>query len=231
MLWNFLPWLQIGRKSFSWMSLDFFCMRLHYGRAPAGQAAHIIVPVIRSMTFSLAEAMSMNGLVFHPMQDHAFNTQSFHLFLVDFFWYLTAHGIGNVTIVMNNVKFHKWASISAVVNSYGHWLVFLPSYSPFMNSIEDMFNQRKHIVKMVSPQNARELTTTVSNAASRIFTNHCNGYFRHMESHLPLCIQWVENNSYRVLHRYFIVAPKSHGTTLLHTCFSCLVEMFQFKHY
>jgi transposase len=172
-----------------------FCMRLHYGRAPVGQAAHVTVPAIRSRNFSLAAAMSMNGLAFHSMQDHAFNTQSFHLFLVDFFGYLTSHDIRNVTIIMDNVKFHKSASISAVVNSYGHRLVFLPPYSPFMNPIEEMFNQWKHFVKMASPQNARELTIAISNAASRISADHCNGYFRHMESYLPLCIQGVEINS------------------------------------
>jgi hypothetical protein len=121
MLWNFLPWFQIRRKSFSWMNLYFsFSMRLGCGRAPSGQAVHVIVPVIRSRNFSLTTMMSMNGLAFHHMQDHTFNTQSFHLFLVDFFGYLTAHDIGNVTIVMDNVKFHKRASISVVVNSYGH---------------------------------------------------------------------------------------------------------------
>lgn len=77
-LLNFLPWFQIRRISFSWMNLDFsFCMRLGSGRTPSDLAAHIIVPVIRSMTFSLIAAMNMmNGLAFHPMQDHAFNTQS-----------------------------------------------------------------------------------------------------------------------------------------------------------
>jgi hypothetical protein len=182
-----------NREKIFFVDESGFCssMRLHYGRALVGYPAHVTVPAIRSRNFSLAAAMSMNGLAFHRMQDHAFNTQSFHLFLVDFFGYLVVHNIENATIVMDNVKFHKHESIAVVVASYGHRLLFLPPYSPFMNPIEEMFNQWKHFVKMASPQNAQELTMAVSNAASRITAEHCHGYFRHMESYIPLCIQGV----------------------------------------
>ncbi|MBF7684665.1 transposase, partial [Acinetobacter sp. B10A] len=42
----------------------------------------------------------------------------------------------NSVIVMDNVAFHKRSDIQELLEHYGHQILWLPAYSPDLNSIE-----------------------------------------------------------------------------------------------
>jgi transposase len=55
-------------------------------------------------------------------------------------------------IIMDNAAFHKKIEIRAILQAYGHEVLFLPPYSPDMNPIENSFGTLKKI-RIYSPSN------------------------------------------------------------------------------
>jgi transposase len=53
---------------------------------------------------------------------------------------------------MDNVRFHRSEEVVTLIEAHGHFAVFLPPYSPFLNPIEELFNQ----VNKKSPVNKRK---------------------------------------------------------------------------
>jgi len=80
---------------------------------------------------------------------------------------LESKSVSNAYIVMDNVPFHHAELVSNLFASTSHQLVFLPPYSPFLNPIENFFNQLKHYVKKFQPKNYEELFNGVE-LASRV---------------------------------------------------------------
>ena len=53
--------------------------------------------------------------------------------------------------------------------------LYLPPYSPFLNSIENLFSQWKNHVKRAKPNNQEELMEAISNGASYVTAEDCEG--------------------------------------------------------
>ena len=172
-----------------------FTMRSLYGRSPAGTRANVRVPQIRSRNFSCAAAMSTRGLSYFKLQDRPYNTGSFVTFIVDLIQHLHEQGIEHAILVADNVSFHHSREIQQLVHAHEHELIFIAPYSPFLNPIEETFNQWKSIVRNSAPRNPEELVQSVNLAASRITSEHCQNYIRHSESYRSRCLlrEVIEN--------------------------------------
>lgn len=59
----------------------------------------------------------------------------------------------NSAIVLDNAAFHKSEKIKSLVESHGHSLIFLPTYSPDLNPIENYWAIAKARLKNVSKTN------------------------------------------------------------------------------
>jgi hypothetical protein len=70
-----------------------------------------------------------------------FNANLFYVFLNDFMNQLEATVINDAVFIMDNVMFHKVGYINAEVIRRGFSIMFLPTYSPFLNPIENMFSK------------------------------------------------------------------------------------------
>ena len=45
---------------------------------------------------------------------------------------------------MDNVRFHKMKIVEELVLDYGHNILYLPPYSPFLKPIENVFSKWKN---------------------------------------------------------------------------------------
>jgi len=54
---------------------------------------------------------------------------------------------------MDNVAFHNCAEIRDKIVVRGHFIKYLPSYSPFLNPIENIFSQWKQLAKKRNTNN------------------------------------------------------------------------------
>ncbi|MGL6009021.1 MAG: IS630 family transposase, partial [Culicoidibacterales bacterium] len=114
-------------------------MRSTRGRSLLGTPATQIVPQIRSRNISICCAMSVSGIIHYRSQNRAYNAEFFTLFIRELATKLNTPAV----LIMDNVKFHKVASVIEEINSNGFAVKYLPPYSPFLNPIENMFSQWK----------------------------------------------------------------------------------------
>jgi len=126
----------------------FSCsMRTRFGRARRGDRAVVHVPAIKSKNFSICAVYNIAAMFSFTAQQRPFNTESFLNYMQSILAKFREHNINNAIIVMDNVAFHHSQIVCALVEEAGHQMKFLPPYSPFLNPIENVFNQWKNTVK------------------------------------------------------------------------------------
>ena len=91
-------------------------------------------------------------------------------------------------MVMDNMPFHRNRDVKSVIEDIGHKLMRLPLYSPFFNTIGNMFGKWKSLVKRSKPLNEDDLKDAISNGSSLISRDDCEGFVRHMLSNIQKCI-------------------------------------------
>ena len=131
----------------------------------------------------------MNSMLNFEVLDRVYNAQKYEAFLSGLFATFHNMGITGAILIMDNVPFHRSLRIRELVRSFGHTLFYLPPYSPFLNSIENVFNQWKNAVQTAKPTNEHKLLAAIEDAARLISPTQCRNYFSHMESYIPRCMR------------------------------------------
>lgn len=160
-----------------------YTMRLSRGRSLSGTRANCHVPTIRSKNNSVAAAMSMTGLQYFRVQERPYNKELFGSFIDELFLDLQEKGLHGMTIVMDNVPFHRADIIRQKFENSGHSLLYLPPYSPFLNPIENLFSKWKHIVRVSAPKTPESLTEDIYSAANHITPDDCLNFLGHLRSY------------------------------------------------
>ena len=88
---------------------------------------------------SCVMAIDTTGRVSYRIQKGAYNGQSFQMFVKT----LRRYPRGSV-IIMDNIAFHKSATVRRLCNCRGLRVMFTPPYSPECNPVEHMFSTIKH---------------------------------------------------------------------------------------
>ncbi|KAI5154734.1 hypothetical protein ENBRE01_3459 [Enteropsectra breve] len=89
---------------------------------------------------------------------------------------------------MDNVSFHGNQAVKDCIIRNGHSYMYLPPYSPFLNSIENMFSKWKEYIRQEEPQDETHLLELISTGANLITYNDCQEFYRHMFSYLTRCL-------------------------------------------
>ena len=125
----------------------------------------------------------MEGIIGHKIIDGAFNRNSFQEFLTEM---INQRKISNNTVVvMDNVRFHHIGEINNLLILNSVKSLFLPTYSPQLNPIENVFSVLKAKVLNYHPraQNRRTLCQYILSAVEEFNANDpqlfCN-FFRKM---------------------------------------------------
>ncbi|XP_074604139.1 uncharacterized protein LOC141857547 [Brevipalpus obovatus] len=132
--------------------------------------------------------MGIDSMFFFEMSNRPYNSEEYASFLGKLFDHFDNHGIEGAYLIMDNVRFHRTDEVVRLIRSRGHNAVFLPPYSPFLNPIENAFNQWKAFIKRANAKTEAELRLAAENACDNIKQTDCNNYFRHMESYLARCL-------------------------------------------
>lgn len=164
-------------------------MRQNYGRSMIGTRAIKIVPGLRNKNFSVCCAISKETILDFKIQKMAYNTEYFTDFIYQLIEKLRSLNIENAVLVLDNVPFHKSASIKTLIELNGHKILFLPPYSPFLNPIENFFSQWKSLIRRQNIANEDQLLQLLPETISEISNANCRSYFSHMLSFLPACLR------------------------------------------
>ena len=82
-------------------------------------------------------------------------------------------------VIMDNLPAHKPARVRDLIEERGCELVYLPSYSPDFNPIEEAFSKIKGMVRQAGARTREVLVEVLSEALAAISVRDARGYFEH----------------------------------------------------
>lgn len=87
-------------------------------------------------------------------------------------------------VIMDNLKAHKGERVRELIEERGCEVLFLPTYSPDYNPIEEAFSKIKGILREAAARTREELLEAISEALSRVRVKDARGFFGHCGYHL-----------------------------------------------
>jgi transposase len=151
-------------------------MRLR-ARAPKGKRAYGRVPrnpgknqtLIASVTLEggMGEAISIEG---------ATDAEVFEAYVQDF---LAPTLKAGQVVVLDGLGAHRTARVREFIEGRGAELLFLPSYSPELNPIEEAFSKIKNIVRKAGARTREALNEVMGEALAAVTLEDVAGWFSH----------------------------------------------------
>ncbi len=82
-------------------------------------------------------------------------------------------------VVLDNLGAHRTERIRELIEEKGAELVFLPTYSPDLNPIEEAFSKIKNILRKIGARTHEDLVEAISWALSEVSPQDGAGWFNH----------------------------------------------------
>ncbi len=82
-------------------------------------------------------------------------------------------------MVLDGLGAHRTERVEELVEGRGADLVFLPSYSPDMNPIEEAFSKIKHLVRKVGARGREALVEAIGRALAAVTPEDAASWFAH----------------------------------------------------
>ena len=82
-------------------------------------------------------------------------------------------------VVMDNLGAHRPKRIRELIEARGAELVFVPSYSPDLNPIEEAFSKIKNILRKLGARTHEALLEAMEEALSKVTPGDAAGWFNH----------------------------------------------------
>ncbi len=82
-------------------------------------------------------------------------------------------------VVLDGLGAHRTEKVRELVEARGADLVFLPSYSPDLNPIEEAFSKIKDMVRKVGARTREALEEAIAMALSALTPEDVAGWFAH----------------------------------------------------
>ena len=154
--------------------------------AVAGETPVQPVPPNRQENMSLLMCISLNGVRHFVMQDGAFHSSEFVVFLTEMATTFPQVLNGNVCLVMDNVRIHHSREATGFMIENGIRHIFLPAYSPELNPIENVFGVVKEKYRSMGVARTRaemynRLTHIVQGLNNDLVWEH---FYRHMRRYV-----------------------------------------------
>lgn len=150
-------------------------MRLR-SRAPRGERAYGKVPRNRGKNLTLIASMSLLGMGETMCVKGATDSQVFEVYVEHFLAPTLQQG---QVVVFDNLRAHKPQRVRELIEARGAEVLFLPSYSPDLNPIEEAFSKIKGIVRKLAARTHEALSEAIAEALSAITPADVAGWFTH----------------------------------------------------
>ena len=144
-------------------------------RAPRGARAFGRVPKNRGKNLTLMASMSLYGMGESMCFEGATDAKAFEVYVEDFL----APSLSKGQVVMDNLGAHRPKRIRELIEDRGAELVFLPSYSPDLNPIEQAFSKIKNILRKLGARPHEALLEAMEEALCKVSPAEAAGWFGH----------------------------------------------------
>jgi transposase len=145
-------------------------------RAPRGMRAYGQVPKNRGKNLTLIASMSLSGMGESMVVEGATDAAAFEAYVEHFLAPSLTEG---QVVVMDNLGAHQPKRIRELIEARGAEMVYLPSYSPDLNPIEQTFSKIKNILRKLRARTHEPLLEAMEEALSKVSAADAAGWFSH----------------------------------------------------
>jgi transposase len=93
-------------------------------------------------------------------------------------------------VVMDNLSAHKGERVKEMIEQRGCQLIYLPSYSPDLNPIEEAFSKIKRLVRKAEARTKEALVEAIGSALSAVSSKDARSFFEHCGYRMPVQSLW-----------------------------------------
>jgi transposase len=148
-----------------------------YARAPRGKRAYGKVPRNRGKNTTLIAAITLEGAMGESMSvEGATDSEAFETYVEHFLAPSLREG---QVVVLDGLGAHRSERVRELVEGKGADLVFLPSYSPDLNPIEEAFSKIEALVRKAGARVREALGAAIARALAAVTAEDAAGWFAH----------------------------------------------------
>ena len=147
-----------------------------YGWSRKGQRAHCSVPRNRGKNTTVLASMSVEGMGPSLAVEGATTARVFETY---FERVLVPRLSRGQVVVMDNLSAPKGERVRELIEGRGCELLYLPSYSPDFNPIEEAFSKIKNLIRKAQARSHEALLEAIGVAISAITDQDARGFFEH----------------------------------------------------
>jgi transposase len=141
-----------------------------------GKRAYCSVPRNRGKNTTLLASMDAKGMGPTLAVEGATDCEVFEAYLEEV---LAPSLRSGQIVVMDNLTAHKGDRVRELIEERGCELLYLPSYSPDLNPIEEAFSKIKGILRKAEARSREALIEAAGRALEAITPQDAEGFFRH----------------------------------------------------
>jgi transposase len=146
-------------------------------RAPRGKRAYGKVPRNRGKNTTLITAITLEGAMGESMTvEGATDAEAFEAYVEHFLAPALSNG---QVVVLDGLGAHRPQRIRELIEARGADLLFLPSYSPDLNPIEEAFSKIKALVRKDGARLREALVEAIGRALAAVTPEDAAGWFAH----------------------------------------------------
>jgi transposase len=147
-----------------------------YGWAKKGERAHCSVPRNRGKNTTVLSSMSAEGMGSSLAVEGATTSAVFEAYVEQILAPTLRRG---QVVVMDNLSAHKGERVRELIEGQGCELLYLPSYSPDFNPIEQAFSKIKGLLRKGEARTREALVEAIGVAISTVTATDARGFFEH----------------------------------------------------
>lgn len=151
-------------------------MTRSHARAPIGQRAVVREPFNPGAKLSVISALRLGGVCAPMMIEGAFNSEIFDLYVEHMLLPCLPPG---TLIVLDNIQFHSSPRALALLEAAGVRVLYLPTYSPDLNPIEECISKIKEALRSFKARTKRKLYNALAKAIAMVTETDILGWFKH----------------------------------------------------
>jgi transposase len=147
-----------------------------YGYAPEGERLRLSVPRRRGKNTTMLSSMSLGGMGPTLAVGGATTAAVFEAYVEQV---LAPSLRAGQVVVMDNLGAHRPKRVRELIEQRGCELLYLPSYSPDYNPIEEAFAKIKHLLRQAAARSKEALLEAIGAALSAVSAADAQSFFEH----------------------------------------------------
>jgi len=147
-----------------------------YGYAPRGERLRLSVPRKRGKNTTLLSSMTVGGMGPSLALEGATTARVFETYVKKV---LAPELKEGQMVIMDNLGAHRPKRVRQLIEQRGCQLIYLPSYSPDYNPIEEAFAKIKNLLREAAARTKEALVEAIGVALGAVTAADARGFFEH----------------------------------------------------